>query len=191
MKTPDGVAAWLAYSAWLKCMGKKVPPHTSFLVSKFYQSFIRFAEFVREVRTINVDRYVQNMVKNDVPPVVWTNPAIYAEWVRSQQVERPPMKVVESTTLFLLEHSDKNGFDVAELFDKVTCPEVTEWIRTGVVSPWFLLGSSKFKQWFAALDDGDRQFLTDVLDPSEWLTKLKNNPNTLTKIKAIVAELGL
>jgi hypothetical protein len=54
-----------------------------------------------------------------------------------------------------------------------------------------LLTSTKFKQWYAGLDEDDRDNLSKVLDIEEWVEKIKANPNTVSKTKSIVAELGL
>ncbi len=191
MKTSEGVAAWMAYSTWIKSMGKKVPPQSGFLTSRFYQSFIKFAEFVRSVKTLDVEQYVRYMVKLDIPPVIWTHDAIYEEWVRVTSIERSPIKNVQLTTLFLLNYCDKHEIDISAVFQHITCPQLTEWIKTSTVSPWFLLGSVQFKSWMKLLDDDEKRYLTDVLNPSEWMEKIKSNPNTMTKIKQIVAELGL
>lgn len=191
MKTPDGVSAWMAYSTWIKAQGKKVPPQTGFLSSRFYQSFIKFAEFVRITKTINIEQFVQHMVKLDIPPVIWTHDAIYTEWIRSTTAEKSPLKIVKQSTMFLMSHAEDNGFDIDQLFSHVSSSEVSDWIQTSKISPWFLLGSSKFKNWYATLDADDKNYFSRAFNPSEWIEKVRSNPKTMTTIKAIVAELGL
>lgn len=190
LKTTEGVAAWLAYSAWLKYKGKKIPPQQAFISSQFYQSFIKFAEFCRSVKNLNMENYVRHMVKYDIAPVIWTHAAIYGEWIRAND-EQPPLKSVQATTLYLLEYCDGQKIDIANLFDNVGSTTITDWVLTGRVSPWLLFGSTKFKRWFGELDDNDKSFLSDALNPAEWGERLKGNPNTLVQIKSIVAELGL
>lgn len=191
MKTTEGMAAWLTYAAWIKAQGRKVPPQAGFLTSKFYQSFIKFAEFARSVKNIDVERYVRDMVKLNIPPVIWTNTAIYDEWVRTSTKETSPIKLVQSSTLFILSYCDDNKIDVSDLFTIVNSPELSQWVRAGNVSPWLLFGSPKFREWLSKLDEEDRKNVMRVMDPTEWLPKLKANPNTLAKIKQIVTEVGL
>ncbi len=191
MKTADGVSAWVAYTIWLKAKGLKVPPQTSFLTSKFYQSFIKFAEFVRQVKTINVEQYVINMVKHGIPPVIWTHDSIYSEWIRSTTEEKSPIKQVQNTAMFLMQYAEEQGFDISELFKHVTLPLFVHWLESRQISMWFMLGSKCFKQWQAALDGEDREYLSTKFSVEEWLQKVRNNPNTMEKIKAIVHEMGL
>jgi len=191
MKTSEGVAAWLAYGSWLKFMGKKVPPQSGFISSRFYQSFIKFAAFVQATKLPNVESYIRHMVKYDIPPVIWTSDPIYNEWVRVNSTERSPSKLVQASALYLCKVAEVQNCDVAEVFSNTTSSEVGQWIRNGDVSPWLLLTSTKFKQWYAGLDEDDRDHLARVLDIEEWADKIRSNPNTVTKTKAIVAEMGL
>lgn len=191
LKTSEGMAAWLTYSAWLKVMGKKVPPQSGFISSRFYQSFVKFAAFCQSTKLPNVESYIRHMVKFDIPPVIWTSAAIYDEWVRVNTTEKSPLKLVQAAAVYLCKVAETQNCDVAEIFDHTTSGEVSQWIRNGDVSPWLLLTSTKFKQWFANLDDDDRDHISRVLDIAEWVEKIKSNPNTVTRTKAIVAEMGL
>ena len=191
MKTNEGVAGWLSYCTWLKCMGKKVPPQAGFISSRFYQSFIKFAAFCQATKLPNVDSYIRHMVKHDVPPVIWTHTSIYEEWIRVSTTEKSPVKLVQTSAIFLCKVAEQQHCDVAQIFDHTTSGEVSQWIRAGSVSPWLLLTSTKFKQWFKDLDADDKDSMTTVLDVEEWIDKIKANPNTVSKTKAVVAELGL
>lgn len=191
MKSTEGVAAWMAYSSWLKFMGKKVPPQSGFISSKFFQSFIKFAAFCKTTRLPNVESYIRHMVKYDIPPVIWTSSAIYTEWVRVNSTERSPSKLVQQTAVFLCNAAEKQQCDVSEIFSHTTSGELSQWIREGNVSPWLLLTSTKFKTWYKTLDDDDKDNMARVVDVAEWIEKLQANPNTVAKTKAIVAELGL
>lgn len=131
------------------------------------------------------------MVKHNIPPVIWTSAAIYDEWIRVNSIERSPTKLVQASAVFLCKAAETQHCDVAEIFDHTTSGEVSQWIRAGSVSPWLLLTSTKFKQWFASLDEDDRENVSKVLDVSEWIEKIQSNPNTVAKTKAIVAEMGL
>lgn len=191
MKTSEGVTAWMHYCTWLKAMGKKVPPQTGFIASKFYQSFIKFAAFCQSTRLPNVDSYIRHMVTHDIPPVIWTHTAMYEEWIRSTTTEKSPAKLVQSSAMFLCNAAEEHDCDVTDIFAHVTSSEVSQWIRNGDVSPWLLLTSSKFKLWYKDLDEDDKDNMSKVLDVEEWVDKIRSNPNTITRTKAIVIELGL
>jgi hypothetical protein len=191
MKTSEGVAAWIAYSTWLKVQGKKVPPQTSFLSSHYYQSFIKFASFVQQVKTLDIEEYIRHMVKNNIQPVIWTHNAIYGEWIRANSVERSPLKAVQKSCVFLLDVAEEKNVPIEQLFENCSSPEVGNWIATGQVSPWLLLNSNSFKQWWSQLDDDDKQQLSKIISPSEWMARIKSNPTTVQKIKPMVAEMGI
>jgi hypothetical protein len=191
MKTSEGMSAWIAYGLWMKAMGKKVPPQASFTVSQYYQSFIKFAALVQQVKTIDMEEFIRHMVKLGIPPVIWTNNAIYEEWIRSSTEERSPLKAVKQSCLFLLNLADRAEINVEEIFDHITSPQVSDWIRTGKVTPWLLFNSQKFKSWYTGLEEDDKDELSKVLDPSEWMEKIRSNPNTVPTIRKIVVEMGL
>lgn len=191
MKTAEGVSAWMAYCTWVKARGQRVPPQSGFLSSHYYQSFIKFAEFVKLMKTIQVEPYIYDMVSQGLSPVIWTNDEVYQQWLRKTTAEKSPTKLAQQTASFLMDYAEDNNVELSKVFTEITAPLFAEWLDMGKISLWFMFGSNVFKQWFQDLEEEERAFLCTKFSVPEWITKLKNNPTTMVKIKAIVAEMGL
>jgi type IV secretory pathway VirJ component len=53
------------------------------------------------------------------------------------------------------------------------------------------LVSTKFKQWYAALDEDDQDAINAIIDIDNWAQKIRNSPEVVKQTKGILAELGL
>jgi hypothetical protein len=190
MKTTEGMTAWLAYSTWMKFQGRKVPPQTTFLESRYYQSLVKFAAFMHSIPTIDMDSYIRLMIKLNMQPAIWAHPDVYKMYIKSTKRESP-IKQVQEATLFIMEFCDKEGYSISEFFQSITCPQLVQWIRDNDVTPWLLLVSTKFKQWYAALDEDDQDAINAIIDIDNWAQKIRNSPEVVKQTKGILAELGL
>jgi hypothetical protein len=190
MKTTEGMSAWMAYCTWMKLQGRKIPPQTTFIESRYYQSLIKFAGFVQSIPTIDVDDYIRLMIKLAMQPAIWTHPDVYKMYIKSTKQESP-IKQVQNSTLFIMSECDKANVDISEFFQNTPCPQLIQWVRENDVTPWLLLVSTKFKQWYGGLDEDDQERVNGVIDIENWTTKIRNNPTVVQTAKSILVELGL
>ncbi len=51
-RTPVGQAAWLYYQQWMKAYRRQAPKASSFLHSKYYNSFVRFANLANRTNEL-------------------------------------------------------------------------------------------------------------------------------------------
>ena len=71
LKSNVGQTAYLYYSMWMKAYNRKVPDIETFATSKFYRSFVNFAEFAKKMGIANVEKFIKLMKeKENFTPIV-------------------------------------------------------------------------------------------------------------------------
>jgi hypothetical protein len=191
-QTPVGQAAWQHFQIWMKANHRLVPAAKSFLHSKFYNAFMRFAKFCKDVRIPDPETYIRYMIQLDAQPIMWTNNEIYANFIEYMDKNVPAVKNAKITIDTLFNTAEDMGCSIDEIFDKIDPNDLIQLLIQRKVSPWLLLLSSKFKAMYSQRMTRDQRILLEtIIIPKIWAKKLKDNPNDVVKIERFVKALGL
>lgn len=191
METPQGQAAWFHYQAWMRAQHHLIPHIKSFLHSKFYQPFIRFAKFAKQVRIPDPELYIQQMVNLDMQPTLWTDDRVYVQFLEYMDRKVPATKNAQITIETLFDFADALDCEIGEVFDHIDANEVIQLMRQRKLSPWLLLQSDKFKRFYANLSNEQKIHLGTIIRAKYWSKKLESNPEIVEQMKKFIQELGL
>lgn len=191
-KEPMGQSAWIHYQNWLKAYNKLAPNADAFLNSKYFNSFVRFAEFAKKTRIVDVNLFITIMKDQDISPTIWTNDQVYALYLEHLDRKLPPERHAEISVNTLFDWADDHKIDVANVFDHMTPNDVIQLLRERRLSPWILMNSSKFKQFFVKKTETDhRVILESIIRPAYWKQKFAANVELVKQMKVYVSELKL
>lgn len=191
METPIGQAAWFHYQTWMRAQHHLIPHIKSFLHSKYYQSFIRFAKFAKQVRIPDPDLYIQQMVNLDMQPLLWTNDQVYATFIEYMDKKVPANKNAQITINTLFDFAAALNCEIYEVFNHIDPNECIQLIRQRKLSPWLLLKSSKFFTFLGKLSQDQKIVMETIIRPKYWSEKLNSNPEIVEQMKKFVKELGI
>lgn len=192
LKSPQGQAAWGYYQQWMRQMKKLPPPAQSFVTSKYFRTFMNFTKFVKDVDLPMPDKFIWFVTQKQFTPTMWMSDDVYTLYLEFLDRKVPPLEQAKMSMNTLLNYADRRDFDVAEFFDRVEPYEVMHMVRVRKLSPWILLTSKKFKQFYIErTNDEQRMILESLIRPSYWAEKFKENPEALAQIKQIVEALGI
>lgn len=191
IKTPTGQAAWNYYTTWMRKQHKLPPPIDTFLTSKYYRTFITFAEFVRKVQLPLPDKFIWYMVTRNYPPSLWKHDDVYDLYINFIDMTLSPMSQVTASIDMILKITDACEVDPSEFFTLLTPNEVIQLVRTRKISPWLLLFSKKFVEFFSNMNLEQQRILEAIIQPSEWDDRKKKFETEVQTIKLYIQELGL
>ena len=191
-KSPQGQAAWQYYQKWMRSYRRVVPDPSAFLKSTYYLSFMRFAKFVVDVNMPDTNIFIQMMRDEDIIPTMWTRDEVYVMYTNHLDRVSTPIIQAQITVDTLESISDEYECDISEVFDHLTANEVIQMLRQRRLSPWVLLHSDKFKQFFVNHTSGEERIVMEqVIKPSYWSEKFSSKPEDVQLMKLYVAELSL
>jgi hypothetical protein len=174
----------------MKAKRLRVPNAEQFLNSKLYTSFFKFAQFAIKTHVPNTEQYIKFMVREDIPPTIWTNDQIYGEYLKYLDRGADPFKQAEATTLFAMDLAEDIGCSTGEIFDNITPNEIILFLQQRRLSPWILLHSRKFMEFAAAAPMEQQQQISAIVKPGSWKQRRIDNPTVVAKMKEIVTELN-
>lgn len=191
IRTPNGMAAYNMYSAWMKQCKRKVPPIETFSTSRYFKSMMNFVEKVHKLKLPNPEKFIQLMVSKDISPMLWCRDecySLYLEWIdrTSDPIDQAQVSI---DTMYKI--ADAAEIDVTKIFTVVTYRELMQLIRQRQMSPWLLLCSKGFKTLLASLDESERDEILNLIGYNYWAEKFAANPMTVEQMKMIAMELGI
>lgn len=191
-ESPIGQAAWLHYQTWMKSAHKMVPPVKSFLHSKFFNAFVRYAKFVKDVRIPDPELYIRFMIQLDIPPVMFTSDQIYSAFLIHMDKKVPAVKNAKITIDTLFNLAEDNDIDITDVFSTIDPNDIIQLVRQRKLSAWLLLRSKKFLVMCRDRMSRDQRILLEtIIIPKIWAQKLKDHPEDVKTIDDFVEALGL
>ena len=191
-RSPEGQAAWGYYQKWMREYQRFVSNYKSFLQSKYFNSFLKFAKFVKKVRIPDIDVFVRLMKEKDIHPTIWTNDKVYSLYLEYADRKLSPMKHAEITINTLFDYAEDKEVEVVDVFDNITPNEVIHFLRQRRLSPWILLHSDKFRTLYINKTTSEEKvILESIIRPQYWKHKFETQPKTVQIMKKYVSELQL
>lgn len=190
-RTLIGQNAFSFYQKWLKMQRKVAPSVSTFLKSKYYVSFMKFAEFAKQVKLTEIDMFIKMMVSNSIQPQIWTNDQMYVLYLEYLDHTVAPTKQVNITVKYLFKLADAFDCSVGEVFDLIHPNELLQMIRERKLSPWLLLRSKKFNEFLNRLNEDEYSLFEELIRPQYWAKKFEKNPRIVDIMKKCVTELEI
>jgi len=191
-RTVLGQQAWVFYQNWMKAQRRMVPAAKSFIHSKFFNSFIRFAVFSNKVHLPDTSAFIWLMKEKDISPTIWTNDQVYSLYLEFMDRKVSPKRHAEITINTLFDLAEDHNCAVSDLFDHMTPNEVIMLLRSRRISPWLLLNSAKFKDFFInATSQEEKIIMETIIRPPYWQKKFTANPDAIKTMLLYISELKL
>lgn len=192
LNTPVGQAAQQYYHMWMRQQKRAVHSDDAFLHSKYFRTFIFFANFVKQVNLPKPDKFIWLMVQRKYSPSMWKSEDVYAEYIEFLDRKVSPIDQVLLSTETILKYTDREHIDPSEFFLNITVPDLIHMLRTRKLSPWLLIYSIRFKEFFINKATAEQQIIINNLIGIDYLDeKKKEHADSIEKIKELVKGLGI
>lgn len=192
LATPIGQAAYIFYCDWMKAYKRKPPSIDTFGTSRYYTSFIGFAQHVKKLNIGNPSKFVEIMCNKDISPTLWKRDQCYSMYLEWMDKKQDPLEQVQMSIETLLDLSEREDVkNISEIFIHLGVRRLAELIRLRKLSPWFLFCSKKFSEYLKAISKDESMELSSIINPGYWSSKLQDNKQLVKEIMEINKEMGL
>jgi hypothetical protein len=191
LRSPVGQAAYAYYCEWMTAYKRKAPNIDTFAISRYYSSFVKFAQHAVDLSFPNPIHFIKLMVEKDISPMLWRRDqcySIYLEWIDKTL---DPLDQVQISIETLIDIAGKEGVELTSVFTHLGEKRITELIRLRKLSPWFLFCSTAFGDFLRANPVEDLQAMMAIINPAYWSAKLDANDAVVQEIKEINAQIGI
>ena len=192
LRSPLGQAAYSYYSHWMKCQKHSVPALENFSRSKFYSTFIKFAEHANRVKIPNVKRFIEVMIENGkVPPALWCRDAVYAVYLKTYDLSVPPTQQFLDGLALLEDRAREKQVPLSEIFKALGLDELELLIERRKLTFWLLLASPRFRDYALSLPHEERERLSHALGTAAAVQRTKDEPELFKEFGRAAMEVGL
>lgn len=191
LKSPLGQAAYAAYGEWMRQQRRSVPPAETFMSSKQYNNFIKFAEWAEKTAIPNTSSFIKLMVDSGTQPVLWCRSSTYELYIQHFDTVFPPeqqfVESLEQLKLMAIDH----GCELSELFQVLGAFELAKLVRRRKISPWILVVSQKFLRWAQSLPQLERDVLNEAVNFMTYAGRLNTNRELARLFREACEQEGL
>lgn len=191
MATPLGSSAYWLYTEWMRIRKFGQPSTSAFIESKYYRSFVNFAQMVANANIARPEKYISIMVEADILPVLWCRDdayALYLEWVDKLS---DPYDEVASSVNYLMDVCERDSVDLGDVFAHLGPNNIIGLIRQRRLTPWLLFCSASFGRFLKTLDREHLKIFNSVVNASFWSDKFARERAIVENVKTIAREVGL
>ena len=181
----------IGFQAWIQfykknSASKKQKTYEEFIKSAYYTAFVKFGNYCVQINAINISRYADWLLKNQISIDTWTKDTNYTKFlIEYLRVEDPLDAIARSiqSTIDLAQTEQLQSKDYLRYgnVNKI-CYEITK----GKISPWILYQSDSGLKFLDTLNESHIAMIIDYINPELWKIKFNREPENVKQVKELL-----
>lgn len=177
----DEPSSRIAFQVWYDFM-KYVSPQTKkerttedFIRSPDYIGFIKFANYVIDLRPTETNKFIKWLFKHSVKLSNWNKRETYSLYIQESSKLETVERAVERMVLLMKSWSEETGHDWEDYFQKVPTVTAVNSIVMGRISPWIIYSSKSAQDLLDRMEPGQLEVITRSIDTEWWTKKIQKS----------------
>ena len=172
--TPLVVLALEAYQRFYRqCQpSQKTKQWDHFAQSSYYAAFVRFAQYMLDVRCVNTGAFMDHVIKNNIKLDQWASDGVYTaflmRWTRTEDAWDAVRRSIDTATVW----AQENHSNLAHYFLYASDYKIQSDLDRGRISAWFVFCSETGQQWLNNLGPEQTAIIWFWIDPEYWQPNL-------------------
>lgn len=185
----------IGYQAWLEfykrnTASKKVKTYLDFAKSAYYIAFVKFGHYCVDIKCINVNRYANWLLQNQIKIDSWCSDTNYDKFLVEHLKTEDPLDAIArsiETTIELAKAADVQSKDCLRYCNT---NRLLHLVTSGKISPWMLFQSESGIELLERLDAGQQQMIIEYINPEQWALKFRRDPEMTKQVKELLKAGG-
>lgn len=190
----DKHANRIGYNSWVqfynKTSNKKKKEYMDFAKSAYYTAFVKFGNYCIDAQVLNVSRYVDWLLKNQISIDTWNRDITYTKFIIEHLKTEDPLDAIArsiETTINIAKEDKIQTKDTLRYGNRNRiCFEITK----GKISPWMLFHSESGLKFIESLDVTQQKMILEYINPEQWAIKFKKHKNIIPEVKMLLSTGG-
>lgn len=187
----------IGFQAWVQfyqknTSAKKTKTYTEFIKSAYYMAFVKFGNHCVDINAINISRYVDWLLKNQIKIDTWTSDVTYTKYLIEYLKTEDPLDGIARSVETTITLSEKDGILPKDILRFGNANRISYEITKGKISPWMLYQSTSGVEFLDKLQlmPENVKMIIDYIDPEKWALKFKREPENVRTVKEILTAGG-
>ncbi len=184
-----GFQSWVNFYA--KNTGtKKKKTYVDFTKSAYYLAFVKFGHYCVDIKCINVVRYADWLLKNQIKIDSWCSDTNYTNFLIDYLKVEDPLDAIARSIEFTISLAKDIGIQSNDALRYANRNKLVYAITTGKISPWMLYHSTSGVSLLEELDDSQKKIIIPYINPEQWAIKFKRNIDNVNQVKELLSAAG-
>lgn len=185
----------IGFQAWLQFYKKnsntkKKRTYEEFIKSAYYTAFVKFGSYCADANVLNVSRFVDWLLKNQIKIDVWNTDTNYNRFLVEYLREEDPLDAVARSIETTQKLAELETIQTKDTLRYANRNRICYAITTGKISPWMLYQSDSGTKMLDELDSTQVKMVIDYINPELWAIKFKRNPEKVKEVKELLNAAG-
>ena len=184
-----GFNAWLNF--YLKnTASKKQKTYLDFIKSAYYLAFVRFGHYCVNARVINVDRYADWLLKNQIVIDKWTSDTNYTKFIIEYLRQEDPLDAVARSIETMIKIAKDEKIPSKDCLRYGPRNRICYEVTAGRISPWILYQSESGLEFLGSLQELQQKMVLEYIDPEKWAIKFRRDVDIIPEVKELLKQAG-
>ena len=185
----------IAFQAWLQfykknSASKKKKTYEDFIKSAYYTAFVKFGNHCVDINALNVSRYSDWLVKNQIRIDTWAQDSHYTKYLIEYLRVEDPLDAIARSIETTIQLSEIEKIQSVDYLRYGNSNKICYNIVTGKISPWMLYQTESGVKFMDNLDSTQVKMIIDYIDPEKWALKFHREPENVSTVKELLNKAG-
>jgi hypothetical protein len=185
-----GLQAYLKFFEMTQGSAKS-KSYTDFVASPYYSAFVKFGQYLVQIRAIAVPKFIEWIIKNNKKLDQWTKEAFYDEWLHEYLRKEHPNDALERSFTEMQKWADANNKNFNDIFREGSPSKICNMIQNGRISPWIIYNCDSGIDFLSNLNSEQIAMVFKFIEPVFWQRKLKDYLGDTEFIKSVLEQAGV
>ena len=185
----------IGFQAWVEfykknTASKKPKTYVDFTKSAYYIAFVKFGHYCVDLKCINVTRYADWLLKNQIKIDSWCSDTNYTKFLIEHLKSEDPLDAIARSIETTMTIAKDSGIETKDCLRYANRNKLAYAITTGKISPWMLYQSESGVEFLSNLDDSQQKMIIDYINPEQWAIKFRRNTEMVAQVKELLNAAG-
>jgi len=169
----------------------KTKTYADFVDSPYYSAFVKFGQYLVQIRAINVPMFIAWIIKENKKLDQWTKESFYDEYLHDYLRKEHPNDALERSFTEMQNWADDTDKQFNNIFREGAPNKICNMIVNGRISPWILYNCDSGIAFLSGLNEEQVTLIFRFIDPDFWNRKFKDYVADTEFIKSVLLEASI
>ena len=185
----------IAFQSWMQFYKthtsiKKEKTYYDFIKSPYYTAFVKFGNYCVDINALNVSRFVDWLLKNQIKIDSWCSDTTYNKYLCEYLRIEDPLDAIARSIETTIERAQEENILSNDYLRYGNVNKICYAITTGKISPWMLYQSESGMKFLDNLNEDQVRLVIDYINPEQWALKFRKDTDGTNNVKDLLKQAG-
>jgi hypothetical protein len=161
-----------------------------FIKSSYYRAFVKFGRYCVDINAINVNRFVEYVIKQNKKLDYWTSDSLYTDYLYTLLLTESPVDALTRAIKYSIRWSNTNNANSNDMLRHGNVNAICYAITNGHIASWVLYNCDSGVRFLELLNTEQTELIWNFINPEIWSQKIKDHKKDVVYINQILKQAG-